>query len=223
MGNIMRKILLTGFQPYAGSHINPASEVVRALDGAEIGGASVHGLYLPVMLDTALNLVEKAVADVQPDLVLSIGQWPGEPVIRVERFAVNQISFEIPDERGERPSDQMVDDKGPVARAATIRVARVVDALLEKGIPARTSETAGTFLCNATLYRALGACEKLGNGARCGFIHVPYLPEQTASIIRGLKAEGKLELHQRADLASMSLDVMVDAVRAAIMTTLEDR
>lgn len=219
----MRKILLTGFQPYAGSHINPAAEVVRVLDGALIGGASVHGLPLPVMLDTALSLVEKAIADMRPDLVLSVGQWPGEPVIRVERFAVNKISFEIPDERGERPSDQTVDEKGPVARAATIPVGRIVDAMLEKGIPARTSDTAGTFMCNATLYRALGACENLGNGARCGFVHVPYLPEQSAGIIRNLKAEGKLELHQRADLASMSLEVMVDAVRTAIMITLEDR
>ncbi|MDB5526875.1 MAG: hypothetical protein JWM58_4638 [Rhizobium sp.] len=218
----MPKILLTGFQAYAGSHINPAAEVVRALDGAEIGRGVVRGLHLPVMLDTARDLLEQAIAEIRPDLVLSVGQWPGEPVIRVERFAVNKTSFEIPDELGQRPSDQLVDETGPVARAASVPVAKIVDALLEKGIPARTSDTAGTFLCNTILYRALGACERLGNGALCGFVHVPYLPEQAAKIIRDLKAEGKLELHQRADLASMSLDMMTVAVRTAITITLED-
>lgn len=223
MESIMPKILLTGFQPYAGNLINPAAEVVRALDGATIATGTVHGLPLPVEVGRAGDMLEQAIADIRPDLVLSIGQWPGEAVIRIERFAVNKISFEIPDELGCRPSDQQVEKGGPIARAASIPVAKIIYRLLEEGIPARTSDTAGTFLCNATFYRALGACEQLGNGARCGFVHVPYLAEQTAKIIRDLKAEGRLELHQRADLASMSLDVMIDAVRTAITTSLDDR
>ena len=43
-----RVALLTGFEPYGGRGVNPALEVVRRLDGTEIGGVPVAGLSLPV-------------------------------------------------------------------------------------------------------------------------------------------------------------------------------
>jgi pyroglutamyl-peptidase len=154
-------------------------------------------------------------------VVICTGLWPGEPVIRLERVAVNRASFEMPDNEGHRPADDPIDEGGPVARAVTLPVARIVAALRAKGIPARTSDTAGTYLCNATLFRALGACEAIGGTTRCGFIHVPYLPQQVAALLDQLRDEGRLELHQRADLASMSLETMVEAVRTAISVCLE--
>jgi pyroglutamyl-peptidase len=71
------------------------------------------------------------------------------------------------------------------------------------------------------LYRALGACERLGTGARCGFVHLPYLPRQVAELLDNLSSEGRLELHQRADLASMSFDMMRDAVGTALALSLD--
>jgi pyroglutamyl-peptidase len=143
------------------------------------------------------------------------------PVIRLERVAVNRASFEMPDNDGQRPLDESVDEDGPVARAVTLPVGKIIASLRDKGIPARISDTAGTFLCNATLYRALGACEQLGTGARCGFIHLPYLPQQVSELLSDLSNEGRLELHQRADLASMSFDMMLDAVRTTLALSLE--
>ena len=100
-------------------------------------------------------------------------------------------------------------------------VGKIVASLRDKGIPSRMSDTAGTFLCNTTLYRALGACERLGTGARCGFVHLPYLPQQVAELLDDLSKEGRLELHQRADLASMSFDMMLDAVGTTLAISLE--
>ena len=51
-------------------------------------------------------------------------------------------------------------------------------------------------------------------------MHLPYLPQQVAWLIRDTADEARLELHQRADLASMDLATMVAAVRIAIGTTL---
>jgi pyroglutamyl-peptidase len=214
----MPEILLTGFQPYGGRQLNPSAEVVRALDGTEIGGCTVRGMLLPVSLGAARQPLEDAISTHRPALVVSTGLWPGEPVIRLERVAVNRASFEMPDNDGQRPLDESVDQEGPVARAVTLPVGKIIASLREKGIPARTSDTAGTFLCNATLYRA---CERLGIGVRCGFIHVPYLPQQVAEQLNDLSNEGRLELHQRADLASMSLDMMLDAVRTTLALSLE--
>jgi pyroglutamyl-peptidase len=217
----MTKILLTGFKPYGGRSLNPSGEVIRALDGSNIEGADVHGMLLPVSLRAAREPIAAAIAELRPAVVVCTGLWPGEPVIRLERIAVNRASFEMPDNEGHRPTDDPIDEGGPVARAVTLPVARIVAALHAKGIPARTSDTAGTYLCNATLFRALGACEGIGSAARCGFIHLPYLPLQVADLLNELRNEGRLELHQRADLASMSLDAMLEAVRTAISLSLD--
>jgi pyroglutamyl-peptidase len=217
----MPEILLTGFQPYGGRQLNPSAEIVRAHDGTKIGGCMVRGMLLPVSFNAAKQPLEDAIAEHRPVLAVSTGLWPGEPVIRLERVAVNRASFELPDNDGQRPLDAYVDKDGPVARVVTLPVGKIVASLRDKGIPSRMSDTAGTFLCNTTLYRALGACERLGTGARCGFVHLPYLPQQVAELLDDLSKEGRLELHQRADLASMSFDMMLDAVGTTLAISLE--
>jgi pyroglutamyl-peptidase len=56
----------------------------------------------------------------------------------------------------------------------------------------------------------------------CGFIHLPYLPEQVALLLAQARDPAAVGLHQRADLASMALETMVEGVRIAIATTLEE-
>ena len=56
--------------------------------------------------------------------------------------------------------------------------------------------------------------------ARCGFVHLPYLPQQVAALLADLRKEQRIELHQRADLASMSLEAMVEAVRIVLAVSL---
>ncbi|MBV9115694.1 MAG: pyroglutamyl-peptidase I, partial [Hyphomicrobiales bacterium] len=42
------RALLTGFEPYGGRDVNPAYEVVRALDGRSAGEVEMIGRKLPV-------------------------------------------------------------------------------------------------------------------------------------------------------------------------------
>ena len=56
----------------------------------------------------------------------------------------------------------------------------IVAALREQGIPASVSQTAGTFVCNHVMYGLLHALNGR-SGAKGGFIHIPYLPEQAAA------------------------------------------
>ncbi len=217
----MPEILLTGFQPYGGRQLNPSAEIVSALDGTGIDGCTVRGMLLPVSFAAANQPLTNAIIEHRPVLVVSMGLWPGEPVIRLERVAVNRASFEMPDNDGQRLLDDQVEPDGPVARAVTLPVGKIIASLRGKGIPARASDTAGTFLCNTALYRALGSCERLQTDARCGFVHLPYLPKQVAELLDDLSAEGRLELHQRADLASMNLDMMLEAVRTILAVSLD--
>lgn len=140
-------------------------------------------------------------------------------MIRLERFGVNLNDFEIPDNNGAIRRDPIEPD-GPDARRATLPLERIRKTLLEAGIPARMSSSAGNFLCNAMLYGALGLLERRGATMPCGFIHLPYMPEQIAGMLDDMQGSQSMELHQRADLASMPLDLSARAVRMAIETTL---
>lgn len=213
-------MLVTGFEAYGGRGLNPAEQVVRALDGQEIRGVRVTGATLPVAYAELGTRFQGLIAEQRPKAVICIGLWPGEPMIRIERVGLNVNDFEIPDNMGAIESC-VIEPEGPPARLSTLPVDEIRDRLLEAGLPARVSGTAGSFLCNALLYKALGVIEREAPEVPCGFIHVPYLPTQVAELLKATRAERALELHQRADLASMSLDTTLSALQIAIATTLE--
>jgi pyroglutamyl-peptidase len=215
------RALITGFEPYGGRGVNPAGEIAVALDGRTIGGVSVAGRRLPVSFARLRGEIDALLDEVRPDLVISLGLWPGEPMIRLERLGTNIADFEIGDNDGVQLRDQPVAEGGPAALMATLPLRDILRALLAAGIPARLSSTAGTFLCNVTLYSFLAAIEARGSAARCGFIHVPYMPEQVAGLLGATERERRLEQHQRADLASMELATMVRAVETAIAVCAE--
>jgi pyroglutamyl-peptidase len=213
-------MLLTGFESYGGRSLNPAEQVVKRLDGTEIRGVRVVGHTLPVDYRAIAPRISQLIEEVRPRAVLCLGLWPGMPLLRIERVAVNIADFEIPDNVGHMTRGPVVEG-GAAAYASTLPIHAIQDRLLEAGIPARLSASAGTFLCNALMYHALRACAEEAPGVPCGFIHLPYLPEQVAMLLLQMREWAKVELHQRADLASMALEVQIEAVRIAIETTLE--
>lgn len=217
------KALVTGFEPYGGRGINPAAELARSIDGADLGAVEAVGARLPVSLETAPRELVALIEHHAPDIVLCLGLWPGEPMIRLERIALNRADFEIPDETGRLARDIALDPDGPDGIAATLPLRAIAQALRAQGIPARLSGTAGTYLCNATMYSLLNMARKRWPGLRGGFMHVPYLPEQVAALLQELEAGQQLELHQRADLSSMAFDTMLQAVRIALLTTASGR
>ncbi|UCD81206.1 MAG: hypothetical protein JSW26_07205 [Desulfobacterales bacterium] len=216
-----KTLLLTGFEPYGGRGLNPSGEVAKSLDGAQINGYKVVGRTIPVSFKNIQERMEALIKDCKPAAVISMGLWPGEPMIRLERFAVNLTDFEIPDNDGLYLDRGNITDQGQVALRATLPLRELSESLLAAGIPARISNTAGAFLCNATLFCALQTINKHGYKTLCGFVHLPYLPRQVAELVADLKKERQSELHQRADLASMSLGTMTRAVEICVQTTVD--
>jgi pyroglutamyl-peptidase len=218
-----RVALLTGFEPYGGRGVNPAFEVVRRLDGSEIAGVPVAGRTLPVSYRALRGRLDSLLDDVNPAVVVALGLYPGTPMIRLERIAINVADFEIPDNDGAVATDETIEANGATAIKSTLPLRRIEAALLQAGIPAHVSNTAGTFLCNATMFELLHGLEARGRAVPCGFMHLPYLPAQVAEMLARTKAERRLEREQRADLASMDLEVMIRAVRTAVEVALGPR
>ena len=202
----MKKLLITGFQPFDGESVNPALEVAKGLQGKTINGYEVIAREIPVVRFEALKAAQAAIEELQPDAVITIGQAGGRPDITVERVGINIDDFRIPDNKGNQPIDEPVVTGGPVAYWATLPIKKMVANVKAQGIPASVSNSAGTYVCNHLLYGLLHYLTTQGKTAiPAGFIHIPYLPEQMA--VRSGKD---------AQVATMSLDTLLKGFEAMI-------
>jgi len=171
----MRKLLITGFDSFGGGTTNPSWEAVKSLPDT-VGDFVLCKLQIPTVFGKAAQMVLEKAAEVQPDVILCVGLAGGRDAVTPERIAVNIRDARIPDNAGNQPQGEFVVSDGPAAYFATVPVVAMTQAIRDVGIPGAVSNTAGTFVCNDVLYSLLHRYH--GTEVRCGFIHVPYLPEQ---------------------------------------------
>lgn len=172
------KILVTGFEPFGGEKINPSYQAVKLLP-EKIDGAEIIKLEIPTAFGRCRAAVETGILIHRPEAVLCVGQAGGRPCVTVERLAINLADARIPDNDGARPVDQPVQPNGPAAYFATVPVKAMVKNVREHGLPCQLSYTAGTYVCNWLMYSVLHMAAQRFPNLRAGFLHVPYLPEQT--------------------------------------------
>ncbi|MCC8372754.1 MULTISPECIES: pyroglutamyl-peptidase I [Photorhabdus] len=173
-----KTVLITGFEPFGKETTNPSWEAAKQLQGRELCGAHIEARQLPCVFDVSLSCLYAAIDDVQPDLVIAVGQAGGRPNITVERVAININDASTPDNQGNRPINTPIIATGPAAYFATLPINAIVKSLCEAGIPASISQTAGTFVCNHVMYGLLHHLACIHPEIRGGFIHIPFLPEQ---------------------------------------------
>jgi pyroglutamyl-peptidase len=200
----MKKILLTGFEPFGGDSLNPSEEIARQLSGSVIARHEIAGALLPCVFGAALKELKILVRRHEPALVICTGQAAGRSEITPERVAINVDDARVVDNAGQQPVDKPVIKGGPVAYWSTLPIKAIVQEQRKRGVPAAISQTAGTFVCNHIFY---GLMHELRTwpGVRGGFIHLPHLPEQ---------ANGG---------ASMPFEQMTTGMRLAIETAVTYR
>ena len=172
------KIIVTGFDPFGGEKINPSIECVKALP--EVEGVELIRLELPTVFKESAKRLNEVINEVKPDAVLSVGQAGGRPGITMERIAINVDDARIPDNINQQPIDEEIQVEGEAAYFSTLPIKRIVKAIREAGISAEVSNSAGTFVCNHIMYQALFAATKADKPFKAGFMHIPFIPEQTA-------------------------------------------
>ena len=170
-----RKLLITGFDPFGGASINPAWEAVKLLPET-IADFEVHKLEIPTVFGLATEKVLEKAAEIQPDVILCVGQAGGRGAVTPERIGVNIRDAKIADNAGNQPVGQFVAEEGPAAYFATVPVMAMEEAIRKESLPGQVSNSAGAFVCNDTLYGLLH--HYAGTEVKVGFIHVPWLPEQ---------------------------------------------
>ena len=86
-------------------------------------------------------------------------------------MAINCQDAYIPDNNGDQPRDQEIDPSGEAAYFSTLPIRELEAALKKENIPARISNSAGTYVCNYVFYQLMKM--NLNTKRKCGFIHVP--------------------------------------------------
>ena len=189
-------ILLTGFDPFGGSAHNPSWLIAQALHGQRIAGHQVVAAQLPTVFGQSLQRLQSLLQEHQPSVTLCLGLAGGRAALSIERIGININDARIPDNRGAQPIDTPVQAGGPAAYFASLPIKAMLRAVQRAGVPCEVSQTAGTFVCNHVLYGlmhllAQGAAPQ---GARGGFVHVPWLSGQgephlpLRDMVRGIHA-----------------------------------
>jgi len=207
------KAVVTGFEPFDGDSVNPASAALGHLP-PRLGELALATRVLPCAFDEAIDALAAAVAASVPDIVLCVGLAGGRAALSLERVAINIDDARIPDNRGRQPIDRPVVAGGPPAYFTTLPVKAAAAALRAAGLPAIVSNSAGTFVCNHVFYGLMHLAATRHPGLRGGFLHIPYLPSQAArqdgapsmalaDIVRGIEIVLRVAASRVDDIAAL--------------------
>jgi len=202
----MSKVLLTGFEAFGTTPVNPAEMVARDLDGTQIEGRTVVARIVPNTFFECIDVVSAAIEAEQPEAVVMMGEYGGRAMVTVERIAQNLndgVRYGLRDNAGQSLQDVMTAPDGPAAYYATLPIRAMVKAMRAAGIPSDISDVTGTFCCNHLMYGILHYIATNDLSVRAGWIHLPHLPEVAA-------------LPGNLGAPSMSVATASEAVRIAI-------
>lgn len=198
------RFLLTGFEPFENSTLNPSQEVLNKISTETLAGAEIKTCLLPVDTMTAPGILLRWIQEVSPDAVICMGQASGRSSISLEKVAINQLDFRIPDNQGNQVHSRLIQEFGQDAYFASLPLELLHDRLSAANIPCEISYTAGTYLCNQVFYTLMHHIRVNQLPILGGFIHFPALPQQIA--------------HAGKSLPSMSLEMDIKAMQLIIQS-----
>lgn len=198
-----RKVLLSGFEPFGGSRLNPSQLLVEALSQSSIDGVELATIVLPVEFERATELLLAKIKDFNPDVVIAFGQSEGRKAITPEKIAINLDNARMADNSGDQRQNRAIDPHGNDGYFTTLPVEKMIEAITSAGIPAEPSLSAGTFVCNHVFYQLQKALKD--TETKSGFVHVPLVLEQSPEF---------------PGQPTMALEELVRGARAAILSTL---
>ena len=207
----MKKVLLTGFEAYGYTPINPAESVARSLEGTTVGDVEIVSRIVPNTFFKCIDFVTAAIEEVQPELVVMMGEYGGRSMVTVERLAQNLndgTRYGLTDNAGQSLQGDLTAAEGPVAYYATLPLRAMVKAMRDAGVPADISDAGGTFCCNHLMYGVLHYLAQKQSAIRAGWIHLPFQPAVAA-------------LEENLGAPSMSVETAVAGVKMAIQAALD--
>ncbi|WP_079505568.1 pyroglutamyl-peptidase I [Mesobacillus jeotgali] len=201
------KILISGFEPFGKMNINPTEKLLEEAGKLEIENVEIATVLLPVNYDECAEKLIAEMEEIKPDVVISCGLAAGRTAVTPERIGINikdtGSGDPYPDNKGNIPTDELIDAEGPDGLFSTLPIRLLEKNLKAEKIPAAISNSAGTFICNNTLYAVLNYIRKEKLLTKAGFIHFPASTEMSA---------------QNPSLPSLPQETMAKALKVIVET-----
>src|ERR1700744_3236376 len=207
------RILITGFEPFPGAPYNPTQPLVVRLTKLRrpaLADVELSGHIFPVTYSAVDRQLPELLKQRKPDAMLMFGLAARTSFLRVETRARNAVTMLWPDAENARVR------KGTIAGAADAmnfgpHTERLLRAALATGIDARTSNNAGSYLCNYLSWRAIEATQRENGPSLAAFVHVPLLARDGTARI-----PGGVTLEQLVDAGEAMLGEMIKLTRSAL-------
>lgn len=205
-----RPLLITGFGPFGSVSDNPSAVIARHLDGTVCGRCRVVGVVLPVEIETLEERLAALIDRFRPAAVVQFGVAESRDRLILERVAVNQAGFTIPDITGVSWRDRALVERGPPTREATLPLRAIAECWSDARLPYAWSDDAGRYLCNAALYFGLAIAHRQAPEIPWGFIHVPLPREENPASLLSIA-----DLHRAAALAVEATESLLPSTEIA--------
>lgn len=192
------KLLITGFEPFGAVKVNPSWEVAKHIALSPKNGVVVCAKLLPVSFDKAGSVLLEAVNQFAPDVVIMLGVATKRAVISYERVAINIDESSKADNDGKLCSGTPIRLNGPTAFFSNLPIKEMREATILAGIAAEVSNSAGTYVCNHTMYECLYHIDQSGLNIRAGFVHLPQF-----------QANGPMGLDEMVKAISIALETII--------------
>lgn len=169
----MKKILLTGFGSFAQHDVNPTEKLVLDFDQKAINNFLIISKVLPVTYNGSMQKLQYYIEEYRPSVIISLGYAANRSKITPELIAVNYQHSEHADNAGVIKLFSKIDNKSKDSFFSTLPIEQMVEVLKNNSIAAELSSTAGTYVCNTTMYEALRYTAQQKYDCLAGFIHIP--------------------------------------------------
>jgi pyroglutamyl-peptidase len=183
------RVLITGFGPFPGAPENPSAWLAKALVewAPPECDAELNARVLPTEW-RAVTFMPKFYASLQPTLMIHFGIHQQAKALRLERSAHNRTNSRA-DASGALPPSARVHFGGPDRLDTALPVPELAARLRGCGVPAASSRSAGSYLCNFLYYHSL-AWAKTSDSVVL-FVHIPPVDAEgvsEATLLRGAQA-----------------------------------
>lgn len=168
-------ILITGFGPFPGLAENATGWLVPKLAAAaqrRFANCDVTAEILPTEWEAAPRRLGELMVEANPAISLHFGVSRIASGFVIETCGRN-VRSQLQDACGALPGSSCIADNGAEILDCTFPAAAILERLEQMGLPARLSENAGSYLCNAVLYQSLVHAAKAPKVRLAGFIHLP--------------------------------------------------
>lgn len=177
----MARILITGFTPFAGRSVNASWLAAYWLAENHNTEHTVRAALLPVVWGVPGEILQPLAESFKPDLVIAFGEGH-QGRFALETRARNQRA-QREDNSGSLPLQPLVSAQGVDHYLSEFNANALCQQLAKKGYPAQTSDDAGAFLCEETLYCLERIRRETSGSMKVVFCHLP--PFATEVVVAG--------------------------------------